>query len=176
MADTVKNSAFVFIKPHAVNDKVKALVEKELKANNVTVTGQGVIKAEQIDEGSLIDQHYYAIASKATLLEPKELPVPADKFKEKFGLEWSKALENGQVYNAKQYGAKTKMNATDLENKWRECKKIVLNLVEVFIVQILEQKKNQHTCLMDSLCHYEINLSPRENQFNIIPLNLRQIN
>lgn len=119
---TLKNSAFVFIKPHAVNDKVKELVEKELKANNVTILKSGSISAKEIDEGSLIDQHYYAIASKAVLLEPKNLPVPADKFKGKFGVEWSKALENGQVFNAKAYGEKEKLNAVDLEKLWREKK------------------------------------------------------
>jgi hypothetical protein len=39
------------------------------------------LTAEQIDEGKLIDQHYYAIASKATILKPEQLNVPADKFK-----------------------------------------------------------------------------------------------
>ena len=32
-----------------------------------------------IDEKKLIDQHYYAIASKATILKPEQLNVPADK-------------------------------------------------------------------------------------------------
>jgi hypothetical protein len=27
----------------------------------------------------------------ATLLQPKDLPVPADKFKAKFGLDWNEA-------------------------------------------------------------------------------------
>jgi hypothetical protein len=48
----------------------------------------------------LIDQHYYAIASKATLLKPAEMPVPAAKFEEAFGLSWKKALSDGVVYNA----------------------------------------------------------------------------
>jgi hypothetical protein len=48
----------------------------------------------------LIDQHYYAIASKATLLKPKTLPVPAGKFKDSFGLEWEDALNQGIVFNA----------------------------------------------------------------------------
>jgi len=125
MADktSMKNSAFVFIKPHAVNDKVKGLVESELKKRSITITDTGSISAEAIDKGSLIDQHYYAIASKAVLLEPKDLPVPADKFKAKFGVEWSQALKDGQVFNAKAYGEKNKLNAVDLEKLWREKKK-----------------------------------------------------
>jgi hypothetical protein len=39
----------------------------------------------------LIDQHYYAIASKATLVKPKDLPVPQDKFEAAFGVSWAKA-------------------------------------------------------------------------------------
>lgn len=46
---------------------------------------QGSLASEVIDEKKLIDQHYYAIASKATILKPDQLNVPADKFKEQFG-------------------------------------------------------------------------------------------
>ena len=34
-------------------------------------------KAKEIDEKGYIDQHYYAIASKATITSATELPVPA---------------------------------------------------------------------------------------------------
>ena len=45
-------------------------------------------------------QHYYAIASKATLVKPADLPVPAAKFEEAFGLPWADALSQGRVFNA----------------------------------------------------------------------------
>ena len=61
---------------------------------------EGEIDGKTIDSKKLIDQHYYAIASKATILKPDALPVPADKFKEKFGEEWSKVLEDKRAYNA----------------------------------------------------------------------------
>ena len=48
-----------------------------------------------IDSKKLIDQHYYAIASKATILKPRELNVPKDKFKNFFGLEWEEASNHG---------------------------------------------------------------------------------
>ena len=54
-------------------------------------------QAAEIDEKKLIDQHYYAIASKATILKPAQLNVPTEKFKDKFGLEWSDALASGKV-------------------------------------------------------------------------------
>ena len=74
------NSAFVFIKPHANTAATQALVASMLTARGVRIIKEGELSAEQIDTGMLIDQHYYAIASKATLLQPAELPVPVDKF------------------------------------------------------------------------------------------------
>ena len=52
------NSAFVFIKPHAVTDATKALVSTQLAAAGIKVLSEGVITAEVIDEKQLIDQHY----------------------------------------------------------------------------------------------------------------------
>lgn len=94
------NSAFVFIKPHANTSKAQALVSSTLKSKGIKISTEGELTGEQIDQGMLIDQHYYAIASKATLLKPKDMPVPADKFEAAFGLPWAKALEQGTVYNA----------------------------------------------------------------------------
>ena len=79
------NYAFVFIKPHAVTDQVKQLTKETLAKNNIKVLMEGNINSSTIDEKQMIDKHYYAIASKATILKPHELNVPQDKFKEKFG-------------------------------------------------------------------------------------------
>lgn len=122
MADSLLNQAFVFVKPHAVNDKVVELVKEKLKAAGLKVTGEGSISAEQIDEKSLIDTHYYAIASKATLLTPDKLNVPADKFKGQFGVEWADALKEGKCYNAMDGGKKLGLDATGLEKRWRQAK------------------------------------------------------
>ena len=54
----LKNTAFVFIKPHAVTEATKALVTKELASAGIKVRSQGSITAEAIDEKKLIDQHY----------------------------------------------------------------------------------------------------------------------
>ena len=40
------NSAFVFIKPHAVTDKVKELTGNVLTKNNIKILEQGEIKSE----------------------------------------------------------------------------------------------------------------------------------
>lgn len=119
----VQNTAFVFIKPHAVTEKVKALVKTDLAAKGFKIESEGSISAEQIDQGKLIDQHYYAIASKATILKPAQLNVPADKFKAKFGLEWADALKQGVVYNAMDACEKLGVTADELDKIWGATKK-----------------------------------------------------
>lgn len=59
-----ESSAFVFIKPHANTAAAQELVKKTLTAKGLSITAEGTITSEQIDKGMLIDQHYYAIASK----------------------------------------------------------------------------------------------------------------
>lgn len=83
-ADTTKllNSAFVFIKPHANNETTQKLVSTTLQVKGIKIVKEGEFKGEEIDKGMLIDQHYYAIASKATLLKANQIPVPSDKFQE----------------------------------------------------------------------------------------------
>ena len=90
------NSAFVFIKPHAVTEKTINLVRDHFVANGFTVDAEGQIDAKEIESKKLIDQHYYAIASKATLLKPDQLNVHEDKFEAKFGLPWKQALKEGK--------------------------------------------------------------------------------
>jgi len=117
------NSAFVFVKPHAVNDKVNQLVSTRLTEKGFKVTGEGTLTSEVIDSKKLIDQHYYAIASKATILKPKELNVPKDKFKNFFGLEWEEALKKNMCFNAldacKEFGC----DSDQLAKAWAESQK-----------------------------------------------------
>ncbi len=68
-------------------------------------------------------RHYYAIASKATILKPKELNVPADKFEAEFGLSWAVALESGTVYNAMDACAYFDCDSDALDAAWGKCKK-----------------------------------------------------
>ena len=90
----VKNSAFVFLKPLAVTDKMKEVVKETFEKKGIKILKEGEIKAADIDKKKLIDKHYYAIASKATLLKPDKLNVPADKFKAHFGVEWADVLKD----------------------------------------------------------------------------------
>jgi hypothetical protein len=61
----VKNSAFIFIKPHAVNDKVINYVKEALKSAKISILKEGQIDGKKIDDDKLIDVHYGAIAAKA---------------------------------------------------------------------------------------------------------------
>jgi len=117
------NSAFVFIKPHANTEKVQELVRSTLQAKGLKIVKEGPISAEEINEKKLIDQHYYSIASKATILKPAQLNVPADKFKEQFGLEWTEALAQGNVYNAMDACEKLGISADEMDKQWGICKK-----------------------------------------------------
>ena len=74
------NSAFVFVKPHANTKKVQGLVRDELTKKGITILKEMDISGAEIDSKKLIDQHYYAIASKATILPAKDIPVPPAKF------------------------------------------------------------------------------------------------
>ena len=72
---TLKNTALLFIKPHAVQRGVKDLVAKKLSMSGINVVRSGQIEAQAIDLGGLIDTHYGAIASRAMRQRPSELLV-----------------------------------------------------------------------------------------------------
>lgn len=113
------NRAFVFIKPHAANDKVEALVKAKFEEQGIRILGSGSIAGPEIDSKKLIDNHYYAIASKATILPPEELAVPTDKFEEKFGVAWSKVLEEKKAANAMQACEQLGLDPLQLQEAWK---------------------------------------------------------
>merc|ERR1719456_1781988 len=119
----VLNSAFVFLKPAAVTDKMKDLVKETFEKKSIKIIKEGKIDAADIDKKQLIDKHYYAIASKATLLTPDKLSVPADKFKNQFGLEWEEVLKDGKALNAKDACEKFGIDADALDKMWGDAKK-----------------------------------------------------
>ena len=117
------NRAFVFIKPHAVTVKVKKEVAAVLEAKGCSIVSEGSISSEAIDADKLVDQHYYAIASKATILKPKELNVDKTKFKEQFGVEWEDVLGSGKAYNALDGCEKLGLTPDEMDAQWGICKK-----------------------------------------------------
>lgn len=118
----LKNSAFVFVKPAANTEATQALVKHVFSDNKISIKSEGSIGGGTIDAKRLIDQHYYAIASKATLTKPKDLPVPADKFLAKFGVEWQQALDDDLVFNAADACTKFETDADGLNDKWQAAK------------------------------------------------------
>ncbi|CAE8717224.1 unnamed protein product, partial [Polarella glacialis] len=121
-----KHAAFVFIKPHAVYDKVKDLVKEKLAENGITIKSEGQIKAETIDKKKLIDVHYGAIAAKAVMMKPSELTVQEKaqkEFETQFGVAWSKVMEEGLVYNAMDAAKKLDITADELGEKYDQLKK-----------------------------------------------------
>jgi hypothetical protein len=60
---SLKNSAFVFVKPHANTPMVQKLVREKLVAAGCTILSEIDIDGKTIDEQKLIDQHYYAIGA-----------------------------------------------------------------------------------------------------------------
>jgi nucleoside diphosphate kinase len=119
----VKNVAFVFLKPLAVTEKMKEMVKDTFEKKGIKILKEGAIEAADIDKKQLIDKHYYAIASKATLLTPDKLSVPADKFKGQFGLEWEEVLKDGKALNAKDACEQLGVDADGLNELWGACKK-----------------------------------------------------
>merc|ERR1712151_236394 len=99
------------------------LVQKVFNEKDISIKKEGSIDAEEIDKKELVDKHYYAIASKATLMTPDKLNIPKEKFKEKFGLEWDEALKNGSAINAKEACEKFGVDSDALDKMWAAAKK-----------------------------------------------------
>jgi len=59
-------------------------------------------------------------------LAPKDIPVPAHKFEEFFGISYEKALSNNSVYNAKGACDYLGVDAMELDAIWGKCKKVKL--------------------------------------------------
>ena len=113
------NSAFVFVKPHANTPLTRKLVKEKLTEAGIDVLSESSIDGKEIDEKQLIDQHYYAIASKATILKAKDIPVPADKFQEAFGESWEQVLKEGRACNAMEACELFGCSASELNDAWQ---------------------------------------------------------
>jgi len=116
-------SAYVFVKPHANRPFAIEEVKRKFAEKEIGILKEGEITGEAIDDKKYIDQHYYAIASKATILKPEELNIPTDKFKAAFGCEWSEVLASGKALNALDTKAKLGLSAEELDAKWGAAKK-----------------------------------------------------
>jgi len=119
-AEPHKNSAFVFVKPHANTWSTQNLVRNKLTQAGLTILSESDVSGETIDEKKLIDQHYYAIASKATILPAREIPVPSDKFEEAFGETWETVLREQRACNAMEACQAFGCDAAALNEAWQQ--------------------------------------------------------
>jgi len=119
------NSAFVFVKPHANTKPTQDFVRDKLLSSGLEILSESDISGETIDEKKLIDQHYYAIASKATILPADKIPVPADKFEAEFGESWETVLKENRAANAMDACKRFGCTANELDAAWGKAKKIV---------------------------------------------------
>ena len=118
--------AYVFIKPPAVTDATKSMVGKKFAASGITITKEGSLDGPTIEKDKLIDNHYYAIACKASLAKPHELNPPAPKqedFEKKFGISWKAALAKGIVFNAVDGCARLGIDGEKMDKTWAAAKK-----------------------------------------------------
>lgn len=125
-----RNRSYFFVKPHANNANVDALIRRALAEAGIAVDQGGTISARAIDDGELIDKHYGTLAERAMSVEPLDLPVwgaKAAAFEEKAGMSPAAAVKAGKLLNLKQAMALLP-NATplEIEAQWRagECVKL----------------------------------------------------
>lgn len=117
------NTALVFLKPHAANDAVTAFAKKHLDSRKVSILKEGVLKAEEMKKGGIIDTHYAALAASAVITAPLDLAISAEKkgeYASKYGSPWDEAAKSGTLLNLAQFQAKfPSMGVQDIEAKWR---------------------------------------------------------
>ena len=121
----LRNYAFVFVKPHANTPATQKLVKEKLTDAGITILSETDIEGTEIDEKKLIDQHYYAIASKATILPADRIPVPKDKFKEAFGESWDTVLKENRACNALEACKRFGCTPEELNDAWQQSPNIV---------------------------------------------------
>ena len=118
------NSAFVFVKPHACTPQTRTLVEEKLLNAGIDIVCQAEINGTEIDAKGLIDQHYYSIAAKATLLPTKEIPVPVDRFEQAFGESWESVLMENRACNALEACHRFQCTPLELNEAWQKVKSV----------------------------------------------------
>ena len=68
-------TALLFIKPHAVLPPVERLLAERLGAGGFRVAASGSVAAAEIAAGRLAERHYGALARRAMVVAPANLPA-----------------------------------------------------------------------------------------------------
>lgn len=116
------NTAFAFIKPHAINRYVSGLVEATFRENRIEIVNEGEIFSDEIAAKGLIDRHYNTIAKYAMQVDPKHITISEaaqQKFRSVYAVSWNEAVSSGMVLNAVDAcGALGSIDATELNRRW----------------------------------------------------------
>lgn len=118
------NSAFVFVKPQANTPSTRELVQKKLTDAGIKILSELDIDGESIDKNGLIDQHYYSIASKATILPAHQIPVPDDKFESSFGESWKTVVKESRACNAMEACKRFECTPDELNSVWQNAEAV----------------------------------------------------
>jgi nucleoside diphosphate kinase len=123
-----RQSAFIFIKPHAVNDVVIDYVRKRLKNENYNILHQGNLPCTDIRDGNLATKHYGTLAQRALSIKPLDLPRLSEKaeksFYNEFQTTFDDAIDSNTLMNVTEYYNSLNIEDNDkdpfmLEKEWR---------------------------------------------------------
>jgi nucleoside diphosphate kinase len=119
----MRNTALIFIKPHAVTEEAVPFIEEFLGKGKIILLEKSTMDAEEIRRNEIVDRHYFAIAHTAVHRTPAEYAMTADArnaFEEAFGVSWDDAVAAGRVLNAleaqEQHG---NISGEELNEKWK---------------------------------------------------------
>ncbi|MDA3798901.1 MAG: hypothetical protein PF692_07465 [Kiritimatiellae bacterium] len=119
-----KNQAFIFIKPHAMNNEyVNLYIDQIFKQYKIDIIKSGTITGPEIKKEGLIDKHYAVNAHTGTIKDPSELFIPTEaeeKFLETFNISWQEALDKSMVISGQCFQDKMKLGSEELYDQWGE--------------------------------------------------------
>ncbi len=126
----MRNTALVFIKPHAVTEEAVPFIEEFLGKGKILLLDKSIVDAEEIEREEIVDRHYFAIAHTAIYRTPAEYAMTEDAreaFANAFEVTWDDAISAGRVLNA--WEALEKLggiSGAELNEKWKQSPQVKL--------------------------------------------------
>ena len=113
-------TAFVFIKPHAVNPTVAKYVEQRLISDGYIIEAFGFVPCDVIARDNLAVKHYGTLAQRALTIPPTKLPRPdasvLQKFVKEYGISFDDACTSGRLCNVTGYLENERLFMEDSRN------------------------------------------------------------
>ena len=107
----------IFVKPHAANEVVIALIETILNDHNIHTQNTIQLSGKDLSSRNVVQNQYQTLFRHAILVDPLELPVDEDimaAFRSHFLAEWSTALNRSQLTNASDAAEYLEITQADL--------------------------------------------------------------